>query len=53
MMIGVVFFFGTVLGDMGSAITNSDNKRAAYKLKLDAVVQYLVSLAWRIMAVIL
>ena len=43
MMVGVVFFFGTILGDMGSALTNSDQKRAVYKHKLDAVIDYMVS----------
>ena len=43
MLVGIVFFLGTVLGDMGSAITNADVKRSDYKHKLDAIIEYLVS----------
>ena len=43
MLAGIVFFLGTVLGDIGSAITNSDEKRSVYKHKLDAIIEYLVS----------
>ncbi len=43
MIIGVLYFFGSILGDMGSSMTNSDQKRAGFKHKLNAVSQYLVS----------
>lgn len=46
MMAGVVFFFGTVLGDIGSSIRISDHKRAVYRHRLDAVIDYMVSFSF-------
>ena len=42
MMVSIVFFFGSLLGDIASSMTNSDVKRASYKHKLNAVINQLV-----------
>eukprot|EP00795_Rhopilema_esculentum_P012973 gene12973-3735_t len=41
MMVSIVFFFGSLLGDIASSMTNSDVKRASYKHKLNAVINQL------------
>eukprot|EP00794_Sanderia_malayensis_P016547 gene16547-18222_t len=41
MLIGFLYFYGSILGDMGSSMTNSDQKRACYKHKINAIAEQL------------